>query len=172
MNKMYSEMPRERHYALGHEVFRQFAESNPHQFFEIMASEKRTEFLSMVIERVYEACPSDNTELAVEDIEVTTSRLENYPLVIIKMPEVKAYVEAIYVAVLGLFDVQNLAESEAPEIGYFTLEIGEGETGAQNYFCQWQGDTHYNLAELDDNLSIETFTYLIEQRLASNAPVS
>lgn len=159
------EIPRERHYTLGHEAFRQMCEHDPHQFFEIMASPAQQTFIAELIKQVELSVPDDDTELDLASIEVTVSRIGNQPFVIIKMPEVKAYVECIYVGIVSMMDINNPQDFPHPEISYFTLELGEGEQGESRIFCQWQGDTHYNLAEMGGNSSVSDFELLIKQRL-------
>ena len=160
--------PRQSHYLLGHEAFRVFAEKNPHQFFSIMAS-AHLEFIEEMVQRV-ENHIDIRGEINPEDFDVTLGTIRSYPLVMVKMPQPQAYVECFYFGVLGLFDVnQPAAESDA-QIGYFTLELGEGEPDENGdkdckIFCQWDGDTHYNLAETDRNAGIDEFRLLIEQRV-------
>ncbi|WP_196139041.1 hypothetical protein [Aliikangiella sp. G2MR2-5] len=157
--------PRERHYLLGHEAFRQFAESDPHQFFELMASDRQFDFVKELIARVEAACPTDETRILANQIKVSLSRIENYPLILIEMPEVRAYVECIYIGIVALMDLEKPDKNPCPEIGYFTLEAGEGSSGETRFFCQWDGDTHYNLAELAGEVSLSEFALLIKQRL-------
>ncbi|MCW8877340.1 MAG: hypothetical protein OQK04_16720 [Kangiellaceae bacterium] len=162
--------PRERHYILGHEAFRLFAEHNPHQFFAIMSSENRQEFISEMVARVEQNCPNDTTQLNPGDFEVTLSSVENYPLVVIALPKPEAYVECFYIGILALVDMQSNDINTQPEIAYFTIELGETEPDKQGstigkMFCQWDEDTHYNLAELHGEVSVDEFQLLIAQRL-------
>jgi len=159
------ESPRERHYTLGHEAFRQLCEYDPHQFFERMVSGDSKDFISELIKQVELACPSDPTILDPDCISVTISRVGDKPFIVIKMPPAKAYVECVYVGVVGILDIHNPGATPHPEIRYYTLEVGEGEQDDCLFFCQWVGDTHYNLAELDNVVSMSDFAMLVSKRI-------
>jgi len=158
--------PRQKHYVLGHEAFRLFAEHNRHQFFGLMSSPDRDLFIDDLIARIDGNYPADTSKLSANEMEVQLSIVTNHPLVLIKMPPVQAYCEAIYVGVLGLFDINDPESTPEPEIGYFTFEVGQGE-GKENvyFFCQWDEDTHHVLGEMDSNVSLDDFSLLIQQRL-------
>jgi len=161
----YLEKPRERHYILGHEAFRQMCEQDPHQFFELMASPAQQDFVTELVSQVESNFPSDTTNLDSELIEVSTTLLEEKPLIIIKMPPAKAYVECVYVGIVSMMDVNRPQDFPKPEIGYFTLELGEGEEEECRMFCQWDGDIHYNLAEMSKNTTMNDFALVIKQRI-------
>lgn len=156
--------PRERHYVMAHYAFRQICLDDSHYFFSLMASDQQVQFIENIIGQVEDNCPEDVTELKAEDFEVITSRMANHPIVLIKMPTPKAYVEALYVGVVSTLDLTQPAEEQSPEIHYYTLELGQGEQGNSFFFCQWNEDSHLNLGEIQDSCSLETFATLIEQR--------
>ncbi|MBV1910325.1 MAG: hypothetical protein KUG78_13565 [Kangiellaceae bacterium] len=158
--------PRKRHYILGHEAFRQLCEYDPHQFFEKIASSEQQPFLSELVNQVVKACPDDVTKLNIDELSVTTSTIESYPFILISMPPIKAYAECIFVGIVALLDLSNPAMATQPEIGYFTLELGEGDNGECSMFCQWIGDTHYNLAEIEGQVSTEEFSMLVAKRIS------
>lgn len=158
-------MPRERHYLLGHEAFRQMCEHDPYQFFERMVAPDAIHFISELIKQVELGCPNDNTLLDPNSVEVTPSTIANKPVLVIKMPPVEAFAECIYVGIVAMIDINNAKQAMDPEILYFTLELGEAEHDVCCMFCQWQEATHYNLAELDKNISVEDFLLVITQRL-------
>ena len=160
--------PRQKHYVLGHEAFRLFAEHNRHQFFTMMSSTDRWTFIDDLISRINTSYPEDSSRLSSAEIEVQLSTVSNHPLVLIKMPQVQAYCEAVYVGILGLFDLNNPQATPDPEIGYFTYEIGQGLDDEEVYFfCQWDDGTHHVLGEMDSNISLEDFSLLIQQRFES-----
>ena len=159
--------PRERHYVLGHIAFRQIVENDPHYFFGALSEHTQRQFLHNLIAQVEDNCPDDNTLISADDIEVELSRIANYPLVLIKMPAPKAYVECRYVGVLSMMDMSVPIPKDKPEINYFTLELGEGGDGECNFFCQWIGEQHCNLAEVESRCSLEEFATLISHRIES-----
>lgn len=167
-NSKIFDIPRERHYTLGHEAFRQLCEYDPHQFFERMISEARLPFVSGLIKQVEVNCPDDSTELDPKSIKVTPSIIGKRPLLIIEMPPVAAYAECILVGIVLEIDVNRPEAVEKPNIHYFTFELGEGDGKPCKMFCQWLGDTHYNLGELDMNAGWQEFALVIQQRLGDD----
>ncbi len=162
------DMPRERHYILGHEAFRQLCEYDPHQFFERMVSDARRPFVAELVRQVEANCPNDPTKLDPESIKATPSIIGKRPLLIIEMPPVAAYAECILVGIVLEIDVNQPDAIEKPEIHYFTLELGEGEQDSCKMFCQWQQDTHYNLGELNNDAGWQEFALVIQQRLGED----
>ncbi len=164
------DMPRERHYILGHEAFRQLCEYDPHQFFERMVSDALLPFVSELIRQVELNCPDDPTRLDPETIRVTPTVIGKRPLLIIEMPPVAAYAECILVGIVLEIDVNQPEAIEKPDIHYFTLELGEGEVEDKTckMFCQWQENTHYNLGELDNNAGWQEFALVIQQRVGED----
>ena len=169
------ESPRKRHYVLGHEAFRQMCEHDPHQFFELMASTAQKTFISELVKQVEQSFPEDDTKLDVESMTVTVSKIDNWPCLIVKMPPAKAYVECELVGIVCLLEGESDPEISKPKIAYFTLEIGEGgnikegvggEFVECRLFCQWREDIHYNLAEMEKNVSIDDFSLMIKQSLS------
>jgi hypothetical protein len=167
-NSEILDMPRERHYTLGHEAFRQLCEYDPHQFFERMASDACLPFVSELIRQVEANCPNDPTVLEAESIKVTPTVIGKRPLLIIQMPPVAAYAECILVGIVLEIDINQPNVAEKPDIHYFTFELGEGDDDDCKMFCQWQGDTHYNLGELNKNAGWQEFALVIQQRLGDD----
>ena len=159
------DLPRERHYLLGHEAFRQLCEHDAHQFFERIASDNQNEFIAELVKQVESFCPDDETILDTSLIKVIPSTIGNKPVIIIQMPPVKAYVECIYVGIVANIDIATPQSIANPEIKYFTLELGESDSGDCEMFCEWQGSTHYNLAEMEQKTSVADFLLVIKQRL-------
>ena len=166
---MILDKPRERHYLLGHEGFRHMCESDPHQFFERMSTKEHSDrFVAALIEQVEKMAPEDETVLDANDVRVVISKVENKPLLLIVMPEAKAYIECVYVGILCHLDMKNPNLEEKPAIDYYTLELGEGEDGSEcRMFCEWKGDTHYNLGEMERTATLEQFGMVIGQRAES-----
>jgi hypothetical protein len=166
---MILEKPRERHYLLGHEGFRHMVESDPHQFFERMSTKQDSEnFVAALINQVEKMASEDDTILDPKQVKVLTSSIENKPLLLIVMPDAKAYVECVYVGILCHLDIKQPDLNDKPKIDYFTLELGQADDGAEcRMFCEWKGETHYNLAEMDAGTTLEQFGLVIAQRLES-----
>jgi hypothetical protein len=162
------DMPRQRHYILGHEAFRQLCEYDPHQFFERMVSDGHQIFVAELIRQVEANCPNDPTELDPTRIKVTPTVVGTRPLLIIEMPPVVAYAECIYVGIVLEIDVNQPEATEKPTIHYFTFELGESDGDTCKMFCQWQEDTHYNLGELDKAAGWQEFALVIQQRLGED----
>lgn len=161
----YLNKPRQRHYMLGHEAFRQMCEHDPHQFFEIMASSAQLTFIKELVSQVELNTPEDSTLLNSNQIKVTTSMIDNKPLMIIEMPTAKALVECVYVGIVCMIDINSSENTPRPEIRYFTLEIAENDDGESRMFCMWDEDSHYNLAEMDKATSSSDFALVIKQKL-------
>jgi len=159
------EDPRERHYVMAHYAFRQICLDDSYYFFSLMASEDKSQFIENLIEQVESNCPEDDTQLSVEDFEIVTSRVGDHPIVLIKMPDPKAYVEALYVGVVSTLDLTQPFEDQDPQVSYFTLELGEGDEGASFFFCEWKNDNHLNLGEIQGSCTLEAFATLVEQRM-------
>ena len=121
--------------------------------------------IAELVKQVELNCPEDDTILDVASIKVSPSTVGKKPLLIIEMPQVQAYAECIYIGIVAMMDINNPEEFDYPEIRYFTLELGEGESRNCRIFCQWQDSTHYNLAEMDENTGIDDFILVINQRL-------
>jgi len=162
------EAARERHYVMAHHAFRQIAEQDSHYFFSLMASQEREAFVANLIGQVENNCPDDTTVLRAQDFRVTPTRIANYPLVLIEMPVPEAYTEALFVAVVAMVDLTQTDATATPTIGYYTLELGEGEDGDCYFLCQWQDGNHLNLAEISSQCSATEFAMLVEQHLSLN----
>ena len=160
-----SDTPRERHYTLGHEAFRQLCEYDPHQFFERMTSQDRLPFVTELVRQVELNCSNDPSKLDPQTIKAIPTVVGSKPLLIIEMPPVKAYAECLYVGIVLEININQPKLQQCPEIHYFTFELGQNENKLCKLFCQWQGDTHYNLGELDENAGLQEFMLVIQQRL-------
>lgn len=161
---MMEDMPREDHYALGHEVLRYAAEENPELFFMAMGREDVASFLQRIIDRVEDVC--GECSFSPEDLNVSNITLDDIPCLIIQLPPVKAYAECIYVGVVLLKnDSDDWVDSSS--MRYFTLEMGEGDDGDVVFFCEWLEGAHCNISEESLSTSKEEFAELISNRLAA-----
>jgi hypothetical protein len=172
---MINQKPRKAYYLLAHEAFRLMAENNPEQFFQLMASEHQSEVINQLIAKVDSLCAEEPCDITSEDVAVKLTQINHLPTILLSLPEPKGYVECFYVAIIGLFAADKTEQSKTDDskanqqIAYFTIELAESEHNQQQTcasFCQWQGDTHFNLAELELGCTLESFELLLGQRLS------
>ena len=161
------DVPRAGHYILAHQAIRQICQSDPHNFFGLIASDEQQSYIQFMIDQVAENNPEDPPDFSAGDLQVTISRIGHYPMIMFTMPEPKAYTECIHIAIVLMIDGEAPNVDPSPEIKYFTLELGEAENyGEARFFCQWQGDDHLNIGEMDNNSNIGDFALAIKQRIA------
>ena len=140
--------PRLHHYYFAHVYFRTFCERYPRQAFEILSSDKKDDLIKDTWDEICKQFDKEQkTELTAEDIRVSTLRLGRYPVILVQMPEAKAIVEAIMVAIVLTPNV----DSELPEdtkCRYFVLELGSDlEGGLRTVLCEWKSDGHFNMGD-------------------------
>ncbi len=158
--------PRAGHYLFAHQAIRQICQSDPHQFFGVIASDEQQSYLQFMIDQVAEQSPEDAPDFSAQDIRVTITRIGHYPMVVFSMPEPKAYAECLQVAIVLLIDGSNPEDYPFPEIKCFTLELGEAANKEDTFFfCQWQDDDHLNIGELDIKSTIGDFALAIKQQI-------
>lgn len=141
--------PRAHHYTLGHVAFRMYCDSDPMQFFGIMASEDKNAVISMLWEKVCGQCDSEEkTDINPDDIRITPLRIGEYPVVLIEMPEAKAVAEAIMIAVVLTDNIDELESADKINYRYFVLEQGIDLNGeSRTVFCEWSEESHLNMGD-------------------------
>lgn len=136
------------HYVLAHVALRQAAFSDPHRFFTVMASPERQAFLDHLWRKVCERCDKEGAaSFTADDVIVHTTRIDDYPTVLIEMPEPGAVAEAHLVCAVLMVPMKGAStESGEPELRYFTLEKGRRIATGQEatVLCGWQGGSHVN----------------------------
>ncbi len=162
--------PRQKHYILGHEAFRLFAENQPEPFFSLMASNDHKIFINDLINQINTNYPQDSSQLNADDLSVSIFAPNQQPLVVIKMPPVEAYCECIFVGILANFkfnsdNFSNSSNSSNKTISCYTLEKAKGNHGDVSLFCQWNKDMHVVIAEIGSKISADSFALLIEQQI-------
>lgn len=160
---IFSSMPREHHYTLGHIAFRQYCTSNTEHFFTSMVSEDESKDLIQGLWlRVCEECGSpETTDVDIDELDLLTFSMNGLPTVLICMPETKAVAEAIFVLVV-LTNIEDLS------FRYFTLEAGESDDGRDStVFCEWADEAHINMGEGCEP-STNAFMNLVKEKLALN----
>ncbi len=161
--------PRARHYVMAHVALKQVCEQDPHYFFGAIGSSEQKKFVEHMITQVEEHHPEDPTLLDADEFNIVLSRVGNYPLVLIELPKPQAYVECFYVGIVAMVDLsQSKIDEAVPEILYFTLELAEGELADCSHFCQWKGETHINLAEVESVCSLDEFSLLIQHKVQAH----
>ena len=162
------ESPRGGHYIFAHQAIRQICQPDPEQFFGYMASNEQLAYLQFMLDQVANLNPEHAPDFSAEEVEVTLSRIGNYPLIIFSMPQPKAYTECVYVALVSLQDATLPSATPQPVAACFTLELGEADNGdVTRFFCQWLGDDHLNIAEMDKHCSLADFALAIKQRICA-----
>ncbi|NVJ59569.1 MAG: hypothetical protein HWE27_04220 [Gammaproteobacteria bacterium] len=153
--------PRHSHYFLGHEAFRQAAEQDLEMFFKIMASDVREKFIEQVIQQTNQL-PGNGEVFTQQQLSFYPCSIDSHMTMIIQLPEPKAYIECFYCAVVSSKALTEVDDDHTGKFDFFTLELGEGDDNQNcSMFCKWEGDTHFNLAEVSLGLSVSEFSELI-----------
>lgn len=158
--------PREQHYMFAHQCVRQVSADDPLQFFSVIASEEQEPYLAWMWSVCAKHVKQPSSELSVADVKVTTCRIHEYPVVILKMPEPRAVAEAHYVAVVLMHGGSELPPEDVG-VRYFTLECGTNMDGTpRTVFCEWAADgNHLNFGD-GPQADIEAFIQAIAGKLA------
>jgi hypothetical protein len=139
------------HYVLAHIALRQVALSDPYLFFAVMASPQQQEFLANLWKQVCHNCDKEGAAFFdCRDLIIHTTRIGDYPAVLIEMPKAYFVAEAHMVCAVLKVSIEELAQKpDRPEVRYFTLEKGMNmPTGAdRTVLCSWKGDTHANFGD-------------------------
>jgi hypothetical protein len=152
------------HYLFVHQVLRQEAQDDPLQFFIIMASEQRAEYIQYLLDLIDEYLEEEKTPFGAEAISVELMSVNHCPMVLLIMPEPQFSTHAYMVGIV--LDDQN---EEAARVEYYTLELGrDAKTGqAITFLCGWQGDTHLNYGSGFEPTA-EAFIREIKKRIESD----
>ena len=138
------------HYVLAHIAFRQICMANPVGFFSVMASQNRDKYLEGIWQQVRKNCDDKGVpSFSIEDVKVETTKIEEFPTIIITMPTPQFDTEAHMVGIVLRVNVKDFIEnrlSEKPVAEYFTLEKGSNLDGSdRTVLCKWdESGTHHN----------------------------
>ncbi len=139
------------HYVLAHIALRQACFANPFGFFACMGADRRKAFLDSLWNQIRNNCDKDNPpSFSIEDVKITTTSINNFPFLLIQMPEPQKIPEAYFVGIVLKIQLNELDRPpDKPEVRYFTLERGiELETkNARTVLCEWQHDEHLNFGD-------------------------
>lgn len=158
------------HYVLGHVTLRQICKENPLVFFEVMVSSRKDKFLEVIWQVVRKSCDSSGDPLfSIEDVDINTCRINNYPAIIVAMPPPTKPPEAYFVGIV--LKVNELSESmpERSDFYYITLERGLDFSDGSEYtvLCEWiEKDgvvTHKQLAEDSSPVTQAAFIAAMEK---------
>ncbi|TCI05145.1 hypothetical protein EZV61_04065 [Corallincola luteus] len=140
--------PRAHHYTLAHIAFRYFCDSDPEQFFRVMASDSQA-VVDMLWEKVCQQCEGEaSVDLDIAELAVTPLKIGDYPGLLIEMPAARAIVEAMMILVVLTEPLASLEQVEKPSYRYFVLELGEpADEKEMTVFCEWADDNHLNRGE-------------------------
>jgi hypothetical protein len=139
------------HYILAHLALRQVALGNPYGFFGVMGSPQRQEFLDDLWKQICQNCDKDGAAFFTSrDIRVHTTRIGEYPAVLVEMPPAYFTAEAHMVCAVLKNPLSGVsANPENPSVWFFTLEKGEDVLTGQDrtVLCAWDGETHVNYGD-------------------------
>ncbi len=134
------------HYYVAHVVLRQLALNNPREFFAVMTSPLRQEFLDKMWNQICQDCDQDGTaSFNSRDIQVHITQVGEFPAVLIEMPKPYFTTEAFMVcAVLKVPITELSAIPENPGCQYFTLEKSGDMSNRQDktVLCEWNAEAH------------------------------
>jgi len=130
------------HYVLAHVALRQICMANPVRFFSIMDSQNRDKFLEDVWQQVRKNCDKEGEpSFSVKDVKVETTRINEFPTIIITMPLPQFMAEAHMIGIVLRVNVKDFVENKIPEkpvAEYFTLEKGFNlDESERTVFCKW-----------------------------------
>lgn len=135
---------RDHHYVLAHIALREACESDPQQFFSLLASPDAGSLISHLWEQVCSNLADEPENMDMATLQIAPCQVRGARAVLIVMPEARRIAEAIMVLVVEIDAMAGLDASSLP-FRYFTLELGEGEEGNPcGVFSEWAGSTHLN----------------------------
>jgi len=139
------------HYVFAHYAMRQIALAEPLQILAIAASPDVGGFIDAVLRNVVE---KSGREAGFEgaDIKVHPTRVNDYPCVVIEMPEPQEAAEAYLVAILVPIDFSSELppdlDQEQVTAQYYTLEKGFSLSGEpRTVLAEWDHQKHSNYGE-------------------------
>ncbi len=139
------------HYVLAHVALRQIAQNNPYEFFGVMCSTHRYEFLDDLFKQICETCDKEGSAFFdSRDILVHPTVIGEYPTLLIEMPPAYYTPEAHLVCIVLRVPLSLMPSMpENPTVLYFTLEKGSIFLTGKNrtVLCAWRGESHLNYGD-------------------------
>jgi hypothetical protein len=136
------------HYALAHIVLKDFCLGNPKAFFGLMISSEKEKFLEDLWAEVCRVCDAGGQpQFRIQDAQFVTTRIQDFPMVLVFFPPPSAMTEVFMVAVVLKVPVERLDSApDNPEVRYFTLELGfEDDHSPRTVLCEWDvSGSHVN----------------------------
>ena len=163
----------EHHYAFAHLALREIAFGNPVRIFNILASDRRTEFFDDVLNDLDGLVPPDTGKrnFTGADIRVAGFGIDGRPCALLEMPPTTNPTEAYFIAIVGRLPMDELmshlhSETAEPLIDYYTLERPfEITPDCPSVFCAWTpDDTHHNFGAGPEP-DLRQFAAFLEQRV-------
>jgi hypothetical protein len=139
------------HYILAHVALKRVCFDDPFGFFALMASPHRQKFLDDLWTQICQNCNQEGeAHFSPRDIKIETTRVGEYPAIVVEMPTPRFIAEAHMICVVLKVPVNELQqETEKAEVRYFTLEKGINfKTGGdRTVLCAWDGESHINYGD-------------------------
>jgi hypothetical protein len=156
------------HYVLAHIALRQICMANPVRFFEVMGSKNRGKYLEGIWQQVRKNCDDKGfPSFSIEDVKVETTKIDQFPGIIIIMPTPQFDTECHMVGIVLRVNVKDFIENRLPEkpvAEYFTLEKGSNLDGSdRTVLCRWdESGTHHNYDTGPNPAKIEFMKAILE----------
>ncbi|QDV19399.1 hypothetical protein Pan153_40640 [Gimesia panareensis] len=155
------------HYVFAHYALRQIALAEPLQILAIVASPDVENFIDAVLQDVVEQCGRE-AGFEAADIKVHPKRVNDYPCVVVEMPEPQEAAEAHMVAILVPIDLSkdppSEEEQEQIKAHYYTLEKSFSLTGEpRTVLAEWGESRHSNYGEGPEP-TVEAFVAALNSR--------
>ena len=151
------------HYALAHIALRKTALDDPLRCLAILDSPQAKSFIAAILESVSRLIERP-AEFSAQMIEVHPVNVNNYPCVIVEMPEPSESGQAHFAALVVLVNSKNGLPPNSQQLRarYFTLEKGLSHDGrSRTVFAEWDRSTHMNYGDGPEP-TIEAFVGRIE----------
>lgn len=156
------------HYRLVHTALRDICMAAPYDFFELMVSQAREEFLEDLWSCIRKDCDElGDPSFTISELQFFPTHLKGYPLLLVVMPEPLFSPEAYLVGVLLEVPLEEVKyRKPTPVCRYFTLEKSPDlvamATGYSAVLCEWADGLHINHA-MELNPDLHTFTNAISE---------
>ena len=137
------------HYAFAHYALRHIALSGPLQFLAVTASPESDQFFNSVLDDVAKQC-GRKASFDASSISIHPTRVNNFPCVIVELPEPAEMAEAHMVALVALIDIssEQLPDMDKVPARYFTLEKGFSLSNEpRTVLAEWDHESHANFGD-------------------------
>lgn len=154
-------------YVFAHYALRHIALAEPLQFLAIAVSPKANRFIDAILQDVEEQC-GRQTSFTAESINLHPIRVNEFPCVVVELPEPKEMAEAFMVALVVPIDVslENPPETDEVTGRYFTLEKGFSLSNDEprTVLAEWDAETHSNYGD-GPEANVDAFAAAISKHM-------